>query len=325
MIEFCCIQAVALLTSMHEELPTLAALQALTMSARGPLASRQDAVTCLGPALRFSFACCGHANKTIADEAQECSSALCKVLVPVELTICLESLVSTCDDVFKPSLLLSISTALPGSVAALRMVMKAQVKAPRELAACLPALIPRLVLCLMSVNQGVTTLAKKAMNCALSVVNNNDIAPLLTNYMGYIVNPTYMPDLMHMLDGITFVQTIDSPTVAVLVPLLACGLREEHNNELAVQRTIVDVVNQIFQLMSDPFVQVPLFLPLLPGLEAAASNGDLDVESRSICDAILQQLLPVHTMVQHSYLLRIFKYSFGKRGYITYTHAHAFD
>ena len=309
---------------MHEELPTLAAVQAFTMIARGPLPSRQDAAFYLVPALRFSFACCGHANKTIADAAQECSSALCKVLVPVELPLCLEALVSTCDGVFKPSLLLSISTALPGSVAALRMVMKAQEKAPRELAACLPALIPILALCLMSVNQGVTTLAKKAMNCALKVVINNDIAPLLTNYMGYIVNPSYMPELMHMLDGITFVQTIDSPTVAVLVPLLACGLREEHNNELAVQRTIVDVVNQIFQLMSDPFVQVPLFLPLLPGLEAAASNGELDVESRSICDAILQQLLPVHTMVQHSYLSVYFQRTIRQRGYRTYAHAHTF-
>jgi len=288
---------VSFLTSVYEDLPTLAAVYALTAIAQGPLKSRQGALPCLVPALSFSYACCGHANKTIADAAQECASVLCKVLVANEplLPRCLEALVSNCDQVFKLPLSLSTLDSIRGSVAALKVVVKAQEKAPRELAACLPTLMPKLTLCVIDTNQKVAAIAKKAIEGALKVANNKDFAPFLTNYVDCIIDPSGIPELIDPLGGVVFTQPIDSPALAVMVPLLVLGLRED--NSMAVKRTTVAIMGAMFTLSNDPVVHVPMLLPLLPGLEAVAAGSEIDAESRAICDGVIQQLLPVQAMV----------------------------
>ena len=107
------------------------------------------------------------------------------------------------------------------------MVNKAQKEAPRMLAACLPSIVPELTPCMTDTKKEVKKAAKKAMEGALKVAGNKDIEPVLADLVDCIISPSRVPELMHKLGGVVFVQTIDSPrgspAVAPRPPPLAPG------------------------------------------------------------------------------------------------------
>ena len=173
------------------------------------------------------------------------------------------------------------------------MVAKVQKEAPRELAACLPAIVPELTPCMTDTKKEVKKAAKKAMESALKVVGNKDIEPVLADLVDCIITPSRVPELMHKLGGVVFVQTIDSPTLAVMVPLLVRGLRE---NNMAVKRTTAVIVDNMSKLVENPVEAAPFLPLLLPSLEKAADSVS-DPEARSVCDRALKQLMRLHNEI----------------------------
>ena len=91
---------------------------------------------------------------------------------------------------------------------------------------------------------------------------------------------------MHKLAGVTFVQSVQSPALAMVVPLLMKGLRAKPT---ATRRQSAVIIDNMSKLVDDPIDAGP-FLPLLmPALERAAEAMS-DPEARAVAENAAFQL-----------------------------------
>lgn len=58
------------------------------------------------------------------------------------------------------------------------------------------------------------------MERVVGVMGNRDLEPFIPALVSCIVRPTEVPDIVGKLSATTFVQTIEAPALAVMVPLL---------------------------------------------------------------------------------------------------------
>ena len=158
--------------------------------------------------------------------------------------------------------------------------------APSQLASCLPQIVPELTPCMTDTKKEVKKAAKATMAAALTVVGNSDIEPVLADLVQCIVKPSEVPELMHKLGAVVFVQTIDAPALAVMVPLLVRGLREKTT---ATKRQTAVIIENMSKLVENPIDAAPFLPLLLPALEKS-SDSVSDPEARSVCERGLKQL-----------------------------------
>ncbi len=62
--------------------------------------------------------------------------------------------------------------------------------------------------------------ARAAMERVCGVMGNRDLEPFIPALVSCIVRPAEVPDIVGKLSATTFVQTIEAPALAVMVPLL---------------------------------------------------------------------------------------------------------
>jgi elongation factor 3 len=65
--------------------------------------------------------------------------------------------------------------------------------------------------------------AKAAMLRACGVVGNRDLEPFIPALIACIVKVAETPELVHKMSATTFVQAIESPALAIMVPFLVRG------------------------------------------------------------------------------------------------------
>eukprot|EP00615_Pteridomonas_danica_P000256 CAMPEP_0114350398 /NCGR_PEP_ID=MMETSP0101-20121206/16327_1 /TAXON_ID=38822 ORGANISM="Pteridomonas danica, Strain PT" /NCGR_SAMPLE_ID=MMETSP0101 /ASSEMBLY_ACC=CAM_ASM_000211 /LENGTH=1062 /DNA_ID=CAMNT_0001489601 /DNA_START=16 /DNA_END=3205 /DNA_ORIENTATION=+ len=159
-------------------------------------------------------------------------------------------------------------------------------KGKQQLKFCLPQIIPELTPCMTDTKKEVKKAAKAAMSAILTVAGNSDIEPVLEDLVSCIMKPKLVPELMHKLGGVVFVQTIDSAGLAVMVPLLVRGLRE---SQTAVKRTTAVIIENMSKLVENPIEAAPFLPLLLPALQKAADSVS-DPEARAVTDRALKQL-----------------------------------
>jgi elongation factor 3 len=238
-----------------------------------------SAVPYLVPSLELALELASAKADAVRENAETCASALMKLLAPA-LGFVL------------PILFRSIQQEKPWTTRALGLGLLSQAKAvcPAQLAKCLPAIIPELTPCMTDTKKEVKKAAKQAMDDAVSVVHNSDISPVLEDLVLCITKPQQVPELMHKLGGVVFVQTIDSGALAVMVPLLVRGLREKTTT---VKRITAVVIENMSKLVENPIEAAPFLPLLLPALEKAADSVS-DPEARAVCDRALKQLTRLH-------------------------------
>ena len=232
--------------------------------------------------LTFAFDNCAAKNKAVSGQAEATSSALSKALAPA-LSLALPAIFASIDQ----------GKNWPTRCAAMGMIADAQKVAPAALARCLPAIIPELTPCMTDTKKEVKKAAKKAMEKGLKVANNKDVEPVVGDLVECIIKPALVPELMHKLGGVVFVQTIDSPTLAVMVPLLVRGLRE---SQTSVKRTTAVIIDNMSKLVENPIEAAPFLPLLLPALEKSADSVS-DPEARAVCDRALQQLTRLNSEI----------------------------
>ena len=91
---------------------------------------------------------------------------------------------------------------------------------------------------------------------------------------------------MHELAGVTFVQSVESPALAMVVPLLLRGLREKTT---ATKRQSAVIINNMSKLVDNPVDAAPFLPLLLPALETNAESI-ADPEAREVTERAVAQL-----------------------------------
>jgi len=158
--------------------------------------------------------------------------------------------------------------------------------APRQLGDALPEVVPEVTACMWDTKKQVKSAATEAMKAACNVIGNKDIEHMTGKIIVAISKPKEVPEIMHQMAGVTFVQSVESPALAMVVPLLLRGLRER---KTATKRQSAVIIENMSKLVDNPLDAAP-FLPLL--LPALTQNAESisDPEARDVSERAVGQL-----------------------------------
>eukprot|EP00850_Spirogloea_muscicola_P015200 SM000114S24163 [mRNA] locus=s114:407368:416437:+ [translate_table: standard] len=167
--------------------------------------------------------------------------------------------------------------------------------APKQVGKSLPAIVPKVSEHMVDGKEQVMKTAYTAMLACAKNVNNSDINDFVPSLVSCIARPGEVPDCVHTLSGITFVQPVTAATLSIMVPLLIRGLKERAT---AVKRKTAVVIENMAKLVDNPADAAP-FLPLLiPGLEKLAKEV-ADPECRQTAGKAAATLVSIGNGEQH--------------------------
>jgi len=169
---------------------------------------------------------------------------------------------------------------------ALRCISTFNISAPKQLGNALPLIVPEVTACMWDTKKQVKTAATDAMKSACDVIGNKDIEHMTAKIITAITKPKEVPEIMHQMAGVTFVQSVESPALAMVVPLLLRGLRERST---ATKRQSAVIINNMSKLVDDPLDAAPFLPLLLPALNTNAESI-ADPEARDITAKAVEQL-----------------------------------
>jgi hypothetical protein len=103
-------------------------------------------------------------------------------------------------------------------------------------------------------------------------------------------------ELMHKLSRVTFVQSVESPALAMVIPLLLRGLCSR--SKATVRQSAV-IIDNMCRLVDDPIDSAPFMPLLMPALEKAADILS-DPEAQSVAEQSLDQLKRLNAEVEEA-------------------------
>lgn len=190
------------------------------------------------------------------------------------------------------SLLPSLFASLPVEkkwqerVLALNCIALFAKTSPKQLGIALPEIVPEVTACMWDTKKQVKTASTDAMRAACEVIGNKDIEHMNAKIITAITKPKEVPEIMHEMAGVTFVQSVESPALAMVVPLLLRGLREKAT---ATKRQSAVIINNMSKLVDNPVDAAPFLPLLLPALETNAESI-ADPEAREVTERAVAQL-----------------------------------
>jgi len=169
---------------------------------------------------------------------------------------------------------------------ALKCIALFKETAPKQLGDALPEVIPEVTACMWDTKKQVKAASTAAMRAALDVIGNKDIDHMTDQILVAITKPKEVPEIMHKMAGVTFVQSVESAALAMVVPLLLRGLREK---QTATKRQSAVIINNMSKLVDNPIEAAPFLPLLLPALETNATSI-ADPEAREVTERAVAQL-----------------------------------
>ena len=157
---------------------------------------------------------------------------------------------------------------------------------PEQLGNALPIVIPQLTGAMGDVKKEVKDAANAAMIAACDVIGNRDIEGMTPHVVRSILKPDEVPEIMHKLAGVTFVQSVNSSALAMVVPLLLRGLV---SRVIATRRQSAVIIDNMSKLVDDAIDAAPFLPTLMPAL-AKAADAMSDPEARAVMERASVQL-----------------------------------
>jgi HEAT repeat protein len=151
--------------------------------------------------------------------------------------------------------------------------------APKQLASCLPQIVPKLVEAGSDPHPKVKESAKNAMADITSVVKNPEIlqlSPILLGALGDPANRT--KEALEALLDCEFMHSIDAPSLALLVPVLGRALRDRSAD---LKRKSSAICGNMMTMCNDAKILVPYLSQMLPGLQDCLLDPIPDVRATS--------------------------------------------
>ena len=162
--------------------------------------------------------------------------------------------------------LMSTSPKYQSRTVALQIVTEIVDRAPTQVAEILPEIIPAVTNAMQDVKKEVSEEAIKTMTKVCTVLGNRDIEPHIPALIDTMAHPDNVHTVVKTLGHVTFVQEVNGPVLAVMIPLLERALKERRNE--TVRMTFI-VLNNLCDLVVDPKEAVKFLPALFPHLEKA--------------------------------------------------------
>ena len=215
-------------------------------------------------------------NPEVRKAAEETAVAICEKVTPFAIKSLLPALFAS----------LPVEKKWQERVVALNCISLFAKPAPKQLGIALPEIVPEVTACMWDTKKQVKTASTDAMRSACEVIGNKDIEHMNAKIITAITKPKEVPEIMHELAGVTFVQSVESPALAMVVPLLLRGLREKNT---ATKRQSAVIINNMSKLVDNPVDAAPFLPLLLPALETNAESI-ADPEAREVTERAVAQL-----------------------------------
>jgi len=149
----------------------------------------------------------------------------------------------------------------------------------KQLAACLPSIIPKLISCLADSHAKVSATAFASLRRVGGVVQNQEIAHHVEVLLKALENPSAETD--NALEALLFTRfctSVDAPALALIYPILYRGLRERVTS---TKMKAAQIIGSLSQLLTDPNVMVPYLKELVPQLKVALVDPIPEVRATS--------------------------------------------
>ncbi|EKM56053.1 uncharacterized protein PHACADRAFT_257098 [Phanerochaete carnosa HHB-10118-sp] len=191
-----------------------------------------------------------------------------------------------------PVLLHEIKTAgkwqiKTGSLAILDQLIAS---APTQVARATPDIVPILSEAIWDTKADVKKAARATLEKTTALVSNKDIERFIPALIDALVNPVEkVVPTIGLLSATTFVSEVDSPTLSLMVPLLARGLTEKLT---ATKRKVAVIVDNMSKLVDSEVTVRPFVPKLLPGLIKVESTIG-DPEARGVVGRAIATLRQV--------------------------------
>eukprot|EP00854_Cymbomonas_tetramitiformis_P018033 gene18033-21477_t len=171
---------------------------------------------------------------------------------------------------------------------ALNMLITLTTRAPKQVAANLPEIIPKVSEVMTDMKAEVVTAAQTCMAKACDTIGNLDIEPFIPTLIECITKIDEVPECVHKLAATTFVQQVEAPTLAVMGPLLQRGLARQQAT--AIKRKACVIIDNMCKLVEDPTDAEPFLPKLLPGVKHALDEV-ADPECRQVANRAFKTLV----------------------------------
>ncbi|PNW84140.1 hypothetical protein CHLRE_04g222700v5 [Chlamydomonas reinhardtii] len=235
----------------------------------------------LAPLLPAVLEQCGDKKPEVKAAAEAASKALISIINPHAVYTILGYLFECMDAKKHPAT----------KEASLLLVKQLVGMHPKQITRALPDIVPAVSGCMNDSKQSVKDVATETMKEACTLVGNRDINAMVPLIIRSINHPEEVQETVHKLASTTFVQAVEAPALAMMVPLLLRGLRERVT---AIKRKAAVVADNMAKLVDNP-AEALVFLPrLMPEIEKVA-NEAADPELRKVSNSAIKTLQHIET------------------------------
>ncbi|CAN6460506.1 unnamed protein product [Victoria cruziana] len=149
--------------------------------------------------------------------------------------------------------------------------------APEQLSQCLPKIVPKLTEVLTDTHPKVQSAGQMALQQVGSVIRNPEISSLVPTLLLGLTDPNeYTKHSLDILLQTTFVNSVDAPSLALLVPIVHRGLRERSAD---TKKKAAQIVGNMCSLVTEPKYMIPYIGLLIPEVKKVLVDPIPEVRS----------------------------------------------
>jgi len=215
-------------------------------------------------------------SKNVADAAQKATEAILLNMSPFSMLTALSAILAGLSTKAKPV----------QKKATLECLTALATASPKIVGANLVSLVTPVAELTCDIKKEVKTAAAECMTSICSCTGNRDLEPFLPAVSEAAASLANTHKCVDQLAGCVFVQNVETPALAVMLPVLTRGLNDKKEE---VKRTCCLIVDNMCKVVDDPASVVPI-MPRLEPLVKAACEKISDPEARSIAERALTTL-----------------------------------
>jgi elongation factor 3 len=218
----------------------------------------------------------GDKSKNVAQAAIEAAKAIIGVISIFAV------------DAMMPALLagLAVKAKPPQKEATLNIIAAIAEKFPKAIGFELVGLVSPVAELTCDIKKEVKSAALACMTAISACTGNRDLEPFLPAVVDAASSITQTHKCVERLAGCIFVQNVETPALAVMMPVLSRGLNDKSEE---VKRTCCLIVDNMCKVVEDPAAVVPIMARLEP-LVVAAVEKIADPEARGMAERALKTL-----------------------------------
>ncbi|EKX53505.1 hypothetical protein GUITHDRAFT_57715, partial [Guillardia theta CCMP2712] len=148
--------------------------------------------------------------------------------------------------------------------------------APRQLGTCLPTIVPVMASAVSDTHQKVREGAQVALGHVGSVIKNPEILAIAPILIESLSDPDKTARALEVVIETTFVNAVDAPSLALMVPMVQRGLKHRSTD---LKKKAATIVGNMCNLVADPKDVAPYLPEILPIVKNSILDPSPDMRS----------------------------------------------